>query len=503
MKLFFFSIWTGLFLIISLVLIGTLVVGDNNTEQEIMHDLQSQGFTDCYIAIDNPFILIRFESVPDENLNDRLLSVAKTACNKSGQEYIRAEAYFMEEPILALNAGCIDLKNDNYETLVFEDIRDPEYKVESDLAIFDVLIHEVKLDKTKASISLEYLANEESFWNDYLAMALLVVEDTPWVDEVIFEYPGEKDSKTIITSKKDNVLNLINNEISAKEFVDQLQIQQSGEDTIPTLRPTIIPTPVPSFTPSVVITINPNPTQTIVPKPTIVSFQLGKISDSPTFCTIDKDGNIFLAEYSKGTVVKITPDGKQTIIASGIDKPRFPVLDSLGNLYVGSYDGTIQKISPDGTKTIIASGIWSPQGMGVDGKDTLYIAGGYDGKIYRITQSGSISSNDSGVKNPKNLVVTKTGGIYYADTDGLIIQHITPDGNFASLANIGKPIKGLAIDGDIIYVSYDNTIAQVDPYGNLVPVMQNLNQPTWIAINNGQICVAQKDGTYIIPLQGN
>ncbi|MFH0967773.1 MAG: hypothetical protein V1862_08845 [Methanobacteriota archaeon] len=498
MKFFISSIRTSLFLIIFLVLIGSIVAGDIDREQEILLDLQNQGFTDCYVAIENPFILIRFESIPDENLNDVMFSIAKTACDKTGLEYIRVEAYFMEEPIFALNAVCTDLKKNNYDTLVFEDIRNPEFKIESDLAIFDALIQEVKIDKATASISLEYLADEDSFWNDYVAMALLVVEDAPWVDKVVFEYIGDNDNKTLIISDKDNILKLLSGEISAQVFVDQLQIQQSGADTILTLTPTSVSPLVPSLTPSISTTIIVTTIPTSTPTPTVSSSQQGKISDSPTFCTIDEKGNIFLAEYSKGTVVTISPGGEQTIIASGIDKPRFPVLDSLGNLYVGSFDGTIQKISPDGTKTLIGSGIWSPQGMGVDGTDTLYIAGGYDGKIYKITQSRTMSSVNSGVKNPKSLVVTQGGGIYYADTDGLIIQHITQEGNLASLANVGKPIKGMAIEGDTIYVCYDDTIAQIDPYGKVIPVMQNLNQPTWIAIRNGQICVAQKDGTYIL-----
>jgi len=246
----------------------------------------------------------------------------------------------------------------------------------------------------------------------------------------------------------------------------------------------------------------PTPTSTSAPIPTISSEQ-GKISDSPAFSTFDENGNLYLAYYSDGTIIRITPGGEQTTYATGIDRPRFPVFDSAGNLYVGSYDGTIQKISPDGTKTVIASGIWSPQGMGTDSNDNLYVACGYDGKIYKISPSGSAVSVDSGVKNPKSLVVTKDGGIYYADTDGLVIQYITPEGNYASLANVGKPIKGMTIDGDTLYVSYEDCIAQIDAYGKLITVMQDLNQPTFFSIHNGEICVTQKDGTYVLSLRGD
>ena len=223
-------IGTGILVIISVVLIiGCVAAYDDvndDLEKQIFNNLKSKGLNNGYVAIDEQFILIRFESVINENLNDLMFSIAKDAHNKTGLEYVRVEAYFMEEPVLALNAIGVDLENDNFDALVFEDIRFPEFKIESDLGIFDVLVYEVKLDKTKAHIKLEYLADEDSFWNDYLAMSLLVVEDAPWTDEVVFEYLGENGRKTTITSKNDNILRLYNEEISADEFSDLLVIQQ-------------------------------------------------------------------------------------------------------------------------------------------------------------------------------------------------------------------------------------------------------------------------------------
>jgi len=136
--------------------------------------------------------------------------------------------------------------------------------------------------------------------------------------------------------------------------------------------------------------------------------------------------------------------------------------------------------------------------MGIDGNGILYVAGGYDGQIHMITPSGSISSMPSGVKNPKHLVVSNGGDIFYTDDNGQIIYRITTDKNRASLANVEKPIKGMAIEGDTIYVSYGDTIAEIDPFGTVTPIIQNLDTPTAIAVRNGAIYGAVVGGTYML-----
>jgi sugar lactone lactonase YvrE len=105
---------------------------------------------------------------------------------------------------------------------------------------------------------------------------------------------------------------------------------------------------------------------------------------------------LYVADYGNNQVKLINPDGSATTYASGIDRPRYQVFDSAGNLYVGSFDGNIYNVSASGGKTTVASGIWSPQGMGFDSAGNLYVAGGYDGKIHRIAPDGSKTTMDSG-----------------------------------------------------------------------------------------------------------
>ena len=110
----------------------------------------------------------------------------------------------------------------------------------------------------------------------------------------------------------------------------------------------------------------------------VTSSDITRVSDSSSSCTIDEKGSVFIAIYAEGTVVRINPDGEETVYVSGIDRPRFPILDSAGNLYVGSYDGTIQQCAPD------EPGRFSHQASESQGwrgcRDT-YVAGAYDGRF--------------------------------------------------------------------------------------------------------------------------
>ena len=214
--------------------------------------------------------------------------------------------------------------------------------------------------------------------------------------------------------------------------------------------------------------------------------------------TVNNAGDVYFVDYTKGTIGVIGADGTEKVVTSGIDRPRSPVFDSRGNLYVGSFDGTIQKITPDGTKTVIASGIWSPQAMGCDADDTLYVAGGYDGNIYKITKTGSITNIPSGFPNPKHLVVTQSGDMFVVNDKGSLIKKISRDGTSGNLVDLGKSIKGMTIEDQKIYVCYDDTVAMVDLNGKVTPLKTGLDQPVSISVQNGVIYVTGNSGTVMI-----
>jgi hypothetical protein len=237
-------------------------------------------------------------------------------------------------------------------------------------------------------------------------------------------------------------------------------------------------------------TLGTKPITTPTPSPT----QQLKISDLRGTLNTDDNCNLYVADYGQNQVKMIGPNGSATTYVSGIDRPRYQVFDSVGNLYVGSFDGNIYKVSATGVKTVIASGIWSPQDMGFDGAGNLYVAGGYDGKIHRIAPDGTKTIMDSGFAHPKHLAVYPDGNVYVVDSDGSLIVRITPEGGKASLADLGETILGMVTDGEYLYVSHSDKVSRIDAYGQATHIATGLDQPSSLAICNGNIFVTVRDG---------
>ncbi|WP_324735408.1 hypothetical protein VFC49_09765 [Thermococcus sp. SY098] len=161
--------------------------------------------------------VIQFEtSVIDGSLPGALYTLAEKA-RENGSENIRVEAYFGDEPILA-----ISIENGDFDNPLFEDIRRPEFRIETDLGLFDVLVHNVTVTNDTASVSLEYLAGEDSFWRDYARMSLAVLEDAPWVERVEIIYLGERNVSISVSSK--DLLKALSGNITPKEFADAVKI---------------------------------------------------------------------------------------------------------------------------------------------------------------------------------------------------------------------------------------------------------------------------------------
>lgn len=179
------------------------------------------GASDAYVSLSSNETLVRFES---PILNDDLLGltydIAKKAYSAKPAKTVRVEAYFSGEPILGLT-----VEDGDFENAQFEDIRRPEYKIETDLSLFDVVVYNVSLDEDSARVTLEYLADKEGFWKDYLAMSFVILEDAPWVKEVSLNYLSDNGSVTL-TMSGDDILKVQSGKMTPDELINAVKISQ-------------------------------------------------------------------------------------------------------------------------------------------------------------------------------------------------------------------------------------------------------------------------------------
>lgn len=97
---------------------------------------------------------------------------------------------------------------------------------------------------------------------------------------------------------------------------------------------------------------------------------------SPTGITTDKSGNVYIAEFTNNSIIKITPDNKKIVYVKDarISGPIGLVFDRVGNLYIANYNkDNVLKVSNLGEISILISNVKKPYCLHIDG-NLLFIA---------------------------------------------------------------------------------------------------------------------------------
>ena len=200
----------------------------------------------------------------------------------------------------------------------------------------------------------------------------------------------------------------------------------------------------------------------------------------------------------------------EVFVETGLYLPEDIEFDSAGNLYVGQSGGTgdtlpIIKVTPDGTQTIFSDPIIDPDGVAVDSSDNVFVAGA--GNITKATQEGTTAMFCSGFSNLNDIAIDSMDNIYVLEDDGHVFK-VTSDKTVTPVAGgfdfcPNGATAGLAIDSD------DNLYVADPPGGQIFKVefgdadvvtcfLTGLNQPGHIAFSpSGDVFVMLKGGEII------
>jgi sugar lactone lactonase YvrE len=199
---------------------------------------------------------------------------------------------------------------------------------------------------------------------------------------------------------------------------------------------------------------------------TVSSYELGLIQFySPYNIAFDKSDNMYVTDFNRH-LLKIAADGSksviydnETMIGTGV------AVDANNNLFVtDNIKGTITKLTTDGKNPVLfASGLLTPRNIVFSKEGSMYVA---TNNIIKVSTTGSLSvaAYSSGFQGWE-IAIDAEGNFYQADHFKNVIKKIDKRGNIHIIAGSGQAAD---VDGVGTEASFNGPQGiAIDSEGNL------------------------------------
>ena len=183
----------------------------------------------------------------------------------------------------------------------------------------------------------------------------------------------------------------------------------------------------------------------------------------------DQDGNLYICEYGKGSILKLSNDGNLTILSDKdhhgkrFNRPNDISISPSGILYftdpksydADKHDGRVFRIDPQSGETNwLIEGLHFPNGLcfSPDG-ETIYIGESVNKNIIKISQNigmlDTLITLPQGNQDPDGMDVDIAGNLYVAYFGGGKIYVVSPEGVMLdSIDTPGRKPSNLEFGGD-------------------------------------------------------
>lgn len=216
---------------------------------------------------------------------------------------------------------------------------------------------------------------------------------------------------------------------------------------------------------------------------------------SPVGMAYDAGGNLYVANWSAGTVMRFTPSGERTVFASGLSGPSGLAVSAKGDVFVASYnEDLVWRFTPSGDKTVFVRGLATPAGLSFDARGRLLIANRRTHQILAASPDGTVEIAADGLQTPVGAVELANGDLLVSNIAGGI--SLVSGGKMTRTINaeLGSPGPGIVSAGaDAAYVvDYGGaTVSRVDRQGVRTVIADGLSSPVGLAVApDGSLMVA-------------
>jgi sugar lactone lactonase YvrE len=166
-----------------------------------------------------------------------------------------------------------------------------------------------------------------------------------------------------------------------------------------------------------------------------------------TAVAVDGMGNLFVADMGSTQVLKITPSGSASVVATGVCAWGVAV-DGLGNVFIPDlcHNQVLEVLAASGTQLSLGSGLNAPWGMALDSSGNLFVADSGNSRLVKIpTNGGAQTTVASGLADPLAVAVDAADNLFVTVSDG--VEEIPVGGGSPVTLDTTSYPGGVALDG--------------------------------------------------------
>ncbi len=174
----------------------------------------------------------------------------------------------------------------------------------------------------------------------------------------------------------------------------------------------------------------------------------------PAGLAMDAEKNLYVSQHTagltaEGTVVKITANGEQTTFADGLTGPTGLSFGPDGRLYVANFEGNnILQLSPDGQHVVVADEIPSPAALAFDDSGDLWVVNTIPGTVSRVSIMGEVVVVAEGFDSPSDIAFDREGRPVVTNFGGNELSYIDADLQPQTYAIVPNETVALTFDHD-------------------------------------------------------
>ena len=209
----------------------------------------------------------------------------------------------------------------------------------------------------------------------------------------------------------------------------------------------------------------------------------------------DASGNLYVANWSAGTVLRFSADGKRSVFAEGLRGPSGLAISSAGDIYVASYsEDLVWRFTPGGDRSVFVRGLATPAGLSFDARGRLLIANRRTNQILAAHPDGDLDVAAEGLQTPVGAIELPNGDLLVSNiAGGISLVSGSPRARTIN-SDLGSPGPGIVRAGtDSAYVvDYGGTtVSRVDRNGRRTVIADGLSSPVGLALApDGSLTVA-------------